>query len=190
MTAITRNKPVIVLDRDGVINRDSPDYIKAPDEWNALPGSLEAIAQLTANGFQVYVATNQSGIGRGLYSEATYKTIERKMLDEVASAGGKIEKVFYCPHSPDDNCDCRKPSPKLLQDVIAATGADGSDLIMIGDSLRDLQAAESVDAQQFLVLTGNGIKTLNTLQDTGKLREVCVYDDLADAVDAITGDAQ
>jgi len=177
---MTDPKKIIVLDRDGVINRDSSEYIKTPDEWLPIPGSLEAIAKLVDHGFRIFIATNQSGIGRGLFNEATYKTIEQRMIECIESAGGHVEGVFYCPHGPEAQCDCRKPMGGLLLQIEEATGQKLAGCFLVGDSLRDLQAAETVAAQGILVLTGNGRKTLAGLDaDHG----VPVFDDLSGAVE-------
>lgn len=177
------NARIIVLDRDGVINADSPDYIKTPDEWIALPGSPEAIALLSNAGYRVYVATNQSGIGRGLYTDETYQAINRKMLETIESAGGNIEAVVYCPHSPEDGCECRKPKDGLMRQIESMTGEKLTGAIVVGDSARDLKAAESVGAQRFLVLTGNGRKTAEETNDS----EVRVFDDLLAIARELTG---
>jgi len=151
---------IVVLDRDGVINADSPDYIKSASEWNALPHSLEAIAKLTRAGFTVIVASNQSGLGRGLFDADELESIHQKMLHEVSVAGGEIAAIYFCPHRPDENCDCRKPQPGLLQQIAADRQITMLDVPVIGDSARDLEAARAMGARPILVLTGNGEKTL------------------------------
>ncbi len=147
---------LVILDRDGVINYDSDNYIKSPDEWRPIPGSLEAIARLNQAGYRVVVASNQAGIGRGLFDMATLAAINDKMHRTVAQAGGRIEAVFYCPHSRDANCNCRKPKPGLLEDIARRFNTDLTGVPAIGDSLRDLQAAVQVHAQPILVMTGKG----------------------------------
>jgi len=150
---------LVILDRDGVINYDSDNYIKSPDEWRPIPGSLEAIARLNQAGYRVVVASNQAGIGRGLFDMATLAAINDKMHRTVAQAGGRVEAVFYCPHSRDANCNCRKPKPGLLEDIARRFNTDLTGVPAIGDSLRDLQAAVQVNAQPILVMTGKGKMT-------------------------------
>lgn len=150
---------LVVLDRDGVINHDSDQFIKSPDEWLPLPGSLEAIALLCQFGYRIVVATNQSGVGRGLFDMATLASIHDKMCKAVALAGGRIDAIFYCPHTQDDHCDCRKPRPGMLREIAARFGCDLQGLPCVGDAVRDAQAAAAVGAQAHLVLTGKGEKS-------------------------------
>lgn len=152
--------PYVILDRDGVINQDSEAYIKSPDEWIPLPGSLEAIADLTRAGFRTIVCSNQSGLARGLFDRATLDAIHATMCQAVTAHGGAIEAIFYCPHGPDDQCHCRKPRPGLLEQFAHQYHEPLADLPVIGDSWRDLQAALAVGAAPMLVLTGNGRATL------------------------------
>lgn len=147
-------KKLIILDRDGVINYDSSEYIKSPDEWHAIPGSLEAIAQLNRAGFCVVVATNQSGIGRGYYDLATLDLVHEKMSSELAAVGGHIEEIFFCPHLPDDGCLCRKPQPGLLQQIQKKYAIDLSQVFFIGDKLSDVQAAKACGCKPLFLLTG------------------------------------
>jgi len=149
-------RSLIVLDRDGVINQDSADFIRSPDEWNALPGSPEAIKQLNNAGFTVVIATNQSGIGRGLFSLETLDKIHDKMMATITATGGHIDGIYVCPHDPDMNCHCRKPNPGLLQQIARQYDRCAAELIVVGDSLRDLQAAWAFGAPAILVRTGNG----------------------------------
>ncbi len=149
----------VILDRDGVINEDSPDYIKSADEWHPVPGSLEAIALLTRNGIQVFVATNQAGIARGKLTQINLDAIHEKMFREVESKGGRIVDLRFCPHHPDDNCRCRKPKPGLIKDLADAHDLDLSSGDYVGDSLKDLRAAEAAGCRGVLVLTGNGKET-------------------------------
>lgn len=151
---------LIILDRDGVINFDSDQFIKSPDEWKPIPGSLEAIARLTREGWRVVVATNQSGLARGLFEMATLNAIHAKMHKATAQAGGRIEAVFYCPHSAEMDCGCRKPKAGLFNEIAARYGSNLSEVPAVGDSLRDLQAAASVGARPLLVKTGKGERTL------------------------------
>jgi D-glycero-D-manno-heptose 1,7-bisphosphate phosphatase len=170
---------LVILDRDGVINQDSDLYIKSPDEWLPLPGSLEAIARLNQAGYRVVVCTNQSGIGRGLFGMDTLNIIHEKMLKAVAQVGGSIEAIFFCPHTNADECDCRKPKTGMLKEIAARYNADLAGVPVIGDSLRDLQSALAVGAQPVLVLTGKGEKTR---QSPDLPEGVAVYADLAAAV--------
>jgi D-glycero-D-manno-heptose 1,7-bisphosphate phosphatase len=150
---------LIILDRDGVINYDSAEYIKSPAEWKPIPGSLEAIAHLNQDGYHVVVATNQSGIGRGLFEVAALNAIHDKMHKALAVAGGRIDAVFFCPHAADAGCTCRKPRPGLFEDIAHRFNTELAGVPSIGDSLRDLQAAAAVGAQPILVLTGKGRQT-------------------------------
>jgi len=149
----------VILDRDGVINQDSVDYIKSADEWVALPGSLEAIALLTSSKIEVYIATNQSGVARGKVTLDALDSIHKKLRREVERAGGGIVDIKYCPHHPDEKCWCRKPNPGLLEDIAATYQLNLKEGCYVGDSLKDLQAAESAGCPSILVLTGNGIET-------------------------------
>jgi D-glycero-D-manno-heptose 1,7-bisphosphate phosphatase len=171
---------LIILDRDGVINFGSDQFIKTPDEWKPIPGSLEAIARLTREGWRVVVATNQSGLARGLFEMATLNAINAKMHKAVAQAGGRIEAVFYCPHAAEMDCACRKPKPGLFDEIAARYGRDLKDVPAVGDSLRDLEAAASVSARPMLVRTGKGEKTLAA---GGLPENTPVFADLSEAVD-------
>ncbi len=173
---------LIILDRDGVINQDSAAYIKSPQEWRPIPGSLNAISRLNQAGFHVIVATNQSGIGRGLFDMAALNAIHEKMHKALAQAGARVDAIFFCPHAADDNCNCRKPRPGMLDDIAHRLNTDLAGVPMIGDSLRDLQAAAIAKAAPMLVLTGKGKKT----QRAGGLPPgTPIFPDLANAVDAL-----
>ena len=173
---------LIILDRDGVINQDSDDFIKSPQEWQPIPGSLEAIARLSRADYRVVVATNQSGVARGLFDLETLMAIHDKMHRLVAEAGGHIEAVFYCPHGPDDGCDCRKPRPGMFCDISRRLMVDLDGVPAVGDSLRDLQAARAAGATPLLVRTGKGRRTLARPETvTG----IDVFDDLAAVVDQL-----
>ncbi|MFP5460752.1 MAG: D-glycero-beta-D-manno-heptose 1,7-bisphosphate 7-phosphatase [Gammaproteobacteria bacterium] len=167
---------LIILDRDGVINHDSDAYIKSPEEWRPLEGSLEAIARLTKAGYRVAVATNQSGVARGLFDLATLAAIHAKMHQAAAAAGGRIESVFFCPHAADDRCGCRKPKPGMLEEILRRYGAEARKVTMVGDSLRDLDAAAAVGCRPVLVLTGKG---RDTMRKGGLPPETLVRVDLA-----------
>ncbi len=151
---------LVILDRDGVINQDSANFIKNPNEWIALPGSLEAIAQLNQSGFRVAIATNQSGIARGLFDMATLNAIHDKMHRALLLVGGRIDALFYCPHSADDNCSCRKPKTGMIEDIARRFSVDLSEVYGVGDSLRDLQAFHDADCKPILVRSGKGEETL------------------------------
>ncbi len=147
---------LVILDRDGTINQDRDDYVKSADEWVPLPGVLDAIARLNHAGWHVVVATNQSGLGRGLYDMAALNAMHAKMHKLLAAAGGRIDAVFYCPHSPDDHCTCRKPAPGLFEQIAERYGMDLTHVPCVGDTLRDLQAGTAVGCAPHLVLTGKG----------------------------------
>jgi D-glycero-D-manno-heptose 1,7-bisphosphate phosphatase len=167
-----------ILDRDGVINFDSDQYIKSPSEWRPIPGSIEAIARLNQHGYRIAVATNQSGIGRGLFDMATLNAINDKMMELVFRQGGRIDALFFCPHTAAEECACRKPRTGMLEEIAARFHTELKGVPSIGDSLKDLQAAESVGAQPILVLTGKGKST----QEAGGLpKKTLVFDDLAEA---------
>lgn len=178
---------LVVLDRDGVINRESAAFIRSPAEWLPLPGALEAIAQLTRAGFTVVVATNQSGVGRGLFSAETLDAIHRKMISAIETRGGAVAGVFTCPHAPDAGCDCRKPQPGLMRQIEKAFGEPLTGRPVIGDSERDLRAAQAVGARAILVRTGNGRETEARL--AARREPLEVFDDLPAAVAALTGAA-
>ena len=167
---------LVVLDRDGTINHDSDQYIKSPAEWKPIKGSLEAIARLTQAGFRVVVATNQSGISRGLFDMATLNAIHDTMHRAVQQAGGRIDAVFFCPHADDANCECRKPKPGMLHEIARRLNVDLEGVPVVGDSLRDLQSAAAAGAKPVLVLTGKGRKT----REAGGLPwGAAIYPDLA-----------
>lgn len=169
---------LVILDRDGVINYDSDHFIKNPDEWKPIPGSLEAIAELNQAGFRVALATNQSGISRGLFDMATLNAIHDKMHRALAQNGARIDALFYCPHAAENNCGCRKPKPGMLLDISHRFGIDLKGVPSIGDSLRDLQAGMSLGVQPMLVLTGKGEKT----REAGGLPEgTLIFENLAQA---------
>ena len=173
---------LVILDRDGVINYDSASYIKSPDEWKPIPGSLEAIAQLSQAGYHVVIASNQSGIGRGLFEMATLNAIHDKMHHAIGQLGGRIDAVFFCPHAQDGGCNCRKPKPGLLEEIGRRFNVNLRGVPSIGDSLRDLEASAAVGAQPILVLTGKGQKTR---REDGLPPGTVIYADLAEAVESI-----
>ena len=151
---------LVILDRDGVINVDSSQFIKTPEEWKPIPGSLEAIARLNQAGFRIALATNQSGISRGLFDMATLNAIHDKMHRLLAIEGGRIDALFYCPHSAEAHCDCRKPKPGMIEEIARRFGTDLDGVPTVGDSLRDLQCCVPLGCQPMLVKTGKGEETL------------------------------
>jgi D-glycero-D-manno-heptose 1,7-bisphosphate phosphatase len=178
----TRAARLAILDRDGVINYDSEQYIKAPEEWRPVPGSVEAIARLNHAGYRVVVATNQSGIGRGLFDMGMLNRIHEKMYKALHHAGARIDALFFCPHTADSRCECRKPRPGMLIEIGKRFNAELTGVPCIGDSLRDLQAADAVGARPILVLTGKGEKTL---REGNFPKDTVIYPDLAFAVSAL-----
>lgn len=171
---------LIILDRDGVINFDSAQFIKSPEEWKPIPGSLEALARLKQSGYRVVVATNQSGIGRGLFDMDTLNRIHKKMHKAAFELGGRIDAIFYCPHTAEANCECRKPKPGMFKRIADTMNIDLTGVVTIGDSLRDLQAGVAMGCRPMLVLTGKGEKT----KAEGQLPEgTMIFADLANAVD-------
>ncbi|MDR2506902.1 MAG: D-glycero-beta-D-manno-heptose 1,7-bisphosphate 7-phosphatase [Candidatus Accumulibacter sp.] len=176
---------LIILDRDGVINKDSDGFIKSPDEWEAIPGSLESIARLTRAGHRVVLATNQSGIGRGLFDMDSLNAIHDKMRRSLDAHGGRIDAVFYCPHTAEADCACRKPKPGMFLSIAERFEVElAREIIAVGDSLRDLEAAAAAGVTPALVLTGKGAKTR---AECGLPEGTLVFDDLAAAVEHILG---
>ncbi len=174
---------LVILDRDGVINEDSAQFIKSPEEWRPIPGSLDAIARLNQWGYRVVVATNQSGVGRGLFDMDTLNAIHDKMIRALAQVGGRLDGIFFCPHAADSTCTCRKPRAGLLLEISQRFNLSLHEVPSIGDSLRDLEASAVVHAQPILVLTGKGALTrTNPLLPPGTL----VYPDLAAAATFLT----
>ncbi len=167
---------LIILDRDGVINQDSDTYIKNPEEWQPIEGSLEAIARLNRAGYHIYVATNQSGLARGLFDIETLNAIHRKMFDAVKTVGGQIDAILFCPHGPDDHCNCRKPKTGLYEEIGVRCHTNLENVPVVGDSLRDLQAAIKVKATPILVRSGKGETTLAKLNQ--EHHKISVYDNL------------
>ena len=173
---------LIILDRDGVINYDSDEYIKSAEEWKAIPGSLDAIARLHHAGYHVVVASNQAGIARGKFDIDALNGIHQKMHTHLAQYGGVINAVFFCPHGPDDDCQCRKPKPGLLQEVARRLRTTLNGVFVVGDKRSDLEAATAAGAVPVLVKTGYG----QSVVDAGEVPTgVEVYNDLADFVDAL-----
>lgn len=176
VTALLADK-LVILDRDGVINHDSDSYIKSLDEWVPYPSSITAIGRLSRAGYTVAVATNQSGIARGYYDKATLQAMHDRLIALVKAEGGEIAHIAYCPHGPNDKCQCRKPLPGMLLHIQQQLGLESlTGSWMVGDSLRDIQAGEAVGCNTALVRTGKGLKTEH--QETG-LAKTLVFDDLA-----------
>lgn len=173
---------LVILDRDGVINYDSDEFIKTVDEFVPLPGSLEAIARLNQAGYRVAVATNQSGIGRGYFDLDTLNQMHNKLTRALAAIGGQIEIIAFCPHTPDDNCGCRKPKPGMLLDISKRLNTSLENVPVVGDSLRDLESARLVGAYPILVKTGKGERTL---QKGLGLEGVPVYGNLSAVVESL-----
>ena len=145
---------LVILDRDGTINLDRDDFVKSPQEWQPLPGSLEAIARLNHAGWHVAIASNQSGLGRGLFDMAALNAMHEKLMHSLAAVGGRIDAIFFCPHTPDDDCNCRKPRPGLFEKIAERFGVTPKGVPAVGDSLRDAIAASHAGCQPHLVLTG------------------------------------
>ncbi len=173
---------LVILDRDGVINQDSTRYIRSPEEWVPIPGSLDAVARLNRAGFRVVIATNQAGIARRLFDIETLIRIHETMQHQLAEVGGHIDAIFICPCHPKDNCACRKPKPGMLLDISERLHVPLDKVAYIGDTLIDIQAARAAGARPFLVKTGNGKKTLKSKQN---FDDVEVFEDLAEAADAL-----
>jgi len=158
MKPISNRPHAVLLDRDGVINFDSPDYILAPEQWHAIPNSLEAIAQLNAQNIPVGLISNQSAVGRGMMSQEMLDTIHQHMMDALSAVGGSLQHIAYCPHPPEAGCTCRKPLPAMIQHTLDAWGMsrEAASVVMIGDSLRDVQAAVAAGVRPILVQSGYG----------------------------------
>ena len=180
---------LLILDRDGVINQDSDDYIRCVEDWLPIPGSIKAIARFCRAGYTVAIATNQSGLSRGYFDLDDMEAIHQKLRDLVAEQGGHIAGIFYCPHLPDEGCDCRKPATGLLQAIEAELGQPLAGSYFIGDSLKDLQAARAMQCQPVLVLTGKGEQTQAQLQAADVAitdpETITIYPDLAAAAQAL-----
>ena len=183
--------PLLILDRDGVINQESDAYIRSPEQWHPLPGSLDAIARLSQANYDIAIATNQSGLGRGYFELQQLEAIHQRLRQEVELRDGRIEGIFYCPHRPEDGCDCRKPATGLLAAIETELGQSTKGAPFIGDSLRDLQAARAHGCEPMLVLTGRGEETLAQLRsgraDIRDANAIVVYPDLAAVADALLG---
>lgn len=175
---------LVILDRDGVINEESDDYIKSASEWKAIPGSLEAVARLCHSGYQVVIASNQSGLARKKFDIMALNEIHRKMANHLSQFGGSIDAIFFCPHGPRQGCECRKPKPGLLLKIAERLRISLDTVPVVGDKLSDIEAAMAAGARPVLVRTGYG----QALIDSSKLpEEVPVFDDLAAFADNLIG---
>lgn len=174
---------IIILDRDGVINQDSDNYIKSLEEWKPIPGSIEAISRLYHADYRIVVITNQSGISRGYFNLETLNKMHNKLINLVRQNGAEIEAIFFCPHAPDQNCICRKPKPGLFLELSKRMSVDLTNIPAIGDSLRDLQAAKAVGAKPILVKTGKGKRTIKKSEEFLNHENIEIYEDLAEFVD-------
>lgn len=172
---------VVIVDRDGVINEDSDEYIKGPEEFRPLPGSIEALSRLWHGGYRICVVSNQSGLARGLFGLAELNAMHKKLRDLLAAQGTQLEMIAFCPHHPSDACQCRKPRPGLLLAVGERLGISLRGIPYIGDSISDVKAAQAAKMLPWLVRTGKGIRTLE--REAGSLRDTLVFPDLAGAVD-------
>lgn len=176
---------LVILDRDGVINEDSEGFVKSPEQWMPIPGSLEAIARLCRSEYRVVIITNQSGVGRGLFTLDTMNKINARMFELIRQKGGEVDALLFCPHTPESGCDCRKPKPGMFQELARRLKINLTGVPAVGDSIRDLEAALAGGARPVLVRTGKGAETLAAIQKSGdpRLGQVPVYDDLASFVD-------
>ncbi|MCD8523815.1 MAG: D-glycero-beta-D-manno-heptose 1,7-bisphosphate 7-phosphatase [Saccharospirillaceae bacterium] len=175
---------LIILDRDGVLNEDSDAFIKTTDEWIPLPGSAEAVGRLTQAGYAIAIATNQSGVARGYFTLETLQAMHDKMAALAAEHGGKFAHIAFCPHGPDDTCNCRKPLPGLIHQIEQALGVSADGCWMVGDSIRDLEAGVAAGCKPALVRTGKGEKSIAKLAAAG-LSQAQVFDDLAAFADCV-----
>lgn len=180
-------KSLIILDRDGVINHDSDDYIKSVDEWHAIDGSIEAIAKLKQSGFKVAIATNQSGIGRGYYSFEAFQAMHQKMLGLLQAIDPKlnIDQIEHCPHTPDDHCDCRKPKAGMLNAILKQQCIDPKDCYFVGDTLSDMSAAKAADCDFVLVKTGKGERIIEQVTADPANKDLAIFDNLAQFTDSL-----
>jgi D-glycero-D-manno-heptose 1,7-bisphosphate phosphatase len=186
-----RDTRLIVLDRDGTLNADPEDYIRSPDDWRPLPGALEAVARLNQGGWRVVIASNQSGLGRGLFDVATLNAVHARMHKLLAVAGARVEAVFFCPHAPEDDCDCRKPAPGMFRQISQRLGVPPAQMLAAGDSVRDAQAAHAAGCQPHLILTGQSAMHRNDSLPIGLPPGTQVHADLAAFADAVLArDAQ
>lgn len=180
---------LVILDRDGVINQDSDDYIKSAEEWQPIDGSIEAIAALSKAGFRIAIATNQSGLARGLFDLDDLEAMHDKLITLVTEQGGMIEGIFYCPHHPDDDCRCRKPNVGLIEAIEFELGVSAKNAYFVGDSLKDLQAARAKQCIPVLVRTGKGLRTQSKIADDADWSDLAIFDSLYDVSESILANA-
>ncbi len=180
-----RDLRLVVIDRDGTLNRDPEDFLHGPDDWEPLPGALEAVARLNEAGWRVVVASNQSGLGRGLFDVDTLNAVHARMHKALARVGGRIDAVFFCPHAPEDACDCRKPAPGLFLQIAARYGIAPAQLVAVGDSVRDACAGVAAGCDTHLVLTGQSAVHRDGTRPVGLPEGVTIHDDLLAFADAL-----
>ncbi|MGQ9725426.1 MAG: D-glycero-beta-D-manno-heptose 1,7-bisphosphate 7-phosphatase [Tepidimonas sp.] len=180
-----RDLRLVVIDRDGTLNRDPEDFLHGPDDWEPLPGAPEAVARLNEAGWRVVVACNQPGLERGLFDVETLNAVHARMHKALAQAGGRIDAVFFCPHAPEDGCDCRKPAPGLLLQIAARYGVAPAQLVVVGDSVRDVCAGVAAGCDTHLVLTGQSAAYRGGSRPPGLPGDVTVHDDLLAFADAL-----
>lgn len=180
---------LVILGRDGILNEFRDDHVKAPEEWFPIPGALEAVSRLNHAGWHTVVATNQSGIGRGMIDMASVNAVHAHMFKQLMAVGGRIDAVFFCPHTPEDQCDCRKPLPGLMRDIGKRYGIDLKHVPLVGDTLRDLQAAHAAGCEPHLIRTGRaatlGADVVQTMVD--QVPGTRVHDDLAAFAEYLLG---
>jgi D-glycero-D-manno-heptose 1,7-bisphosphate phosphatase len=176
-----RELKILVLGRDGTLNAESDDYLHGPEDWQPLPGALDALARLHQAGWRLVIATNQSGLGRGLFDMATLNAVHARMLKTVAQAGARIDAIFFCPHAPDEGCDCRKPAPGLLREIARRYGVPTAQLVLVGDALDDVLAGVAAGCETHLVRTGASQQDLPATLPPG----VSVHADLPAFADAL-----
>ena len=176
---------LVILGRDGILNVYREDHVKSPDEWEPIPNALEAVARLNHAGWHTVVATNQSGIGRGMIDMASVNTVHQRMMQRLAEAGGRLDAVFFCPHTPEDDCDCRKPKPGLMKQIAQRYGIELRTVPMVADTLRDLQAAHAAGCEPHLVRTGRAaaLTDKQVVEIVQQVPMTEVHDDLSDFVD-------
>jgi D-glycero-D-manno-heptose 1,7-bisphosphate phosphatase len=181
----SRDQRLVVLDRDGTLNEEPEDFLRSADDWTPLPGALEAVARLNQQGWRVVIASNQTGLGRGLFDVATLNEVHARMHKLMAQAGARVDAVFFCPHAPEDGCDCRKPLPGLLQQISQRYGVAPSQMLAVGDSVRDAQAAVAAGCPAHLVLTGQSFKHRDGSRPEGLPPDVLIHTDLLAFADAV-----
>lgn len=180
-----RDPKLLVVDRDGTLSRDPEDFVQGPQDWLPLPGALEALARLNEAGWRIVVASNQAGLGRGLFDVATLNAVHAHMHRLLAQAGARVEAVFFCPHAPDEGCNCRKPAPGLLLGIAQRFGVQPAQLVAVGDSMRDVQAALAAGCQAHLVLTGQLAHWRGQPRPAELPPEVTVHEDLPALAEAL-----